>query len=50
MGRLRGLLGRIRTVLASVAAGAATGAAAGAGTGAAELAHAVLVDLQNALP
>lgn len=50
VGRLRDLLGRIRTVLASVAAGAATGAAAGAGTGAAELAHAVLVDLQNALP
>ncbi|MGW1504831.1 hypothetical protein ACWCQW_41225 [Streptomyces mirabilis] len=43
VGRLRGLLGRIRAVLASVAA-------AGAGTGAAELAHAVLVDLQNALP
>jgi hypothetical protein len=50
MGRLRGLLGRIRAVLASVAAGAATGAATGAGTGAAEPAHAVLVDLQNALP
>lgn len=50
VGRLRGLLDRIRAVLASVAAGAATGAAAGAGTGAAELAHAVLVDLQNALP
>ncbi|WP_329535547.1 hypothetical protein OG568_43650 [Streptomyces sp. NBC_01450] len=50
VGRLRGLLGRIRDVLASVAAGAATGAAAGAGTGAAELAHAVLVDLRNALP
>ncbi|MFF2512554.1 hypothetical protein [Streptomyces sp. NPDC058086] len=50
LGRLRGLLGRIGAVLASVAAGAATGAATGDGTGAAEPAHAVLVDLQNALP
>ncbi|MFD3928423.1 hypothetical protein [Streptomyces sp. NPDC058614] len=46
VGRLRRLLGHIKAVLAPVAAGAATGATSGT----AELAHAVLADLQQALP
>lgn len=50
VGRLRRLLGRIQVVLAPIAAGAAAGAATGAVNGTAELAHAVLADLQLALP
>ncbi|MFF4838195.1 hypothetical protein [Streptomyces sp. NPDC001315] len=45
-GRLHRLYERIRMVLGALATGAVTGA----GAGAAELAHAMLADLQRALP